>query len=90
MVTQKYIFVAMRDELSRPVVSSTNWKDLEKGLDEYCGATEHYGFSGMRLKFEASEDKYTDDYEGSFFYEFRDRDSSFVEEFKVYCIDLFY
>ena len=89
MITQKYVYVAMNLDPSKPVVSSTNWKGLEKGLDEYCGVTEHYGFSGMRLKFEVSKAKYPDEYEGSFFYEFKDKDSSYIEEFKVYCIDLF-
>ena len=79
------------NQFNKPVLSASEFEDLQKGLDDYVGADER----GLAISkgFHPWVTKYPDDYEGYFEYELMEgnyiKEEDNIEKFYIYCIEFF-
>jgi hypothetical protein len=82
-----YVYVVVSREGNEPIVSAHTRETLEALLDDYCGATATYNYSGKRISYTAHNPKYPSDYQGYYTYEVTDRDDVVTEYYDVYCVE---
>jgi hypothetical protein len=64
----KYIYVAIHAQHLVPITAADRLDDILLRVDDYMGATEEYKFSTTRIKWDANDSDYPDEYIGTLYY----------------------
>jgi len=83
------IYVAHDRESDRPVLAVADFKDIQKALDEYCGADKG---DAKLIKFHPYVSKYPSDYEGHYEYLckwYNHWNETYTIIFHIYCVDFY-
>ena len=79
-----YIYYACREDNKSSIGASNTFEGLLELVDDYMGATNQYGHSGIRIKYESHYSKYpnSNELEGIITYQTPDE-----EKVRVYIVD---
>ena len=85
------VYIATIDD-NIPVVVAKTKAELKLMLDDYCGATEEYNFTGKFLGYTPHETKYPSDLDGYYEYDCKyvsdpTDDRTYKEKFKIFTVD---
>jgi hypothetical protein len=82
------IYVAHDRESGRPVLAVAEFKDIQKALDEYCGADREIPEAKL-IRFHPYVSKYASDYVGHYEYLCGYHDTPRTSIFHIHCVDFY-